>query len=72
MTDEEKLAEEYANKEWTPFRFHDTECYVYNDDIREDVKQAFLAGLKAGTEKARKEIEEDLLKCYSGYPEKEE
>lgn len=28
-------------------------------------------GVQAGYEKARKEIEEELQKCYSGYPEKE-
>lgn len=29
------------------------------------------SGVQAGYEKAKKEIEEELLKCYSGYPEKE-
>jgi len=29
-------------------------------------------GVQAGYEKAKKEIEEELRKCYSGYPEKEE
>ena len=55
MTKEE-LAEEYANKEWTPFRFYDAGCDVYNDDIREDVKQAFLAGLKAGKDMAEADL----------------
>lgn len=27
----------------------------------------FCAGLDAGEEKAKKEIEEELLKCYQGY-----
>ena len=56
MTDEEKLAEEYANNEWTPYSFYDTECCVYNDDIREDIKQAHLAGLKAGKDMAEADL----------------
>lgn len=55
MTDEE-MAEEYANNEWTPYSFYDTECDIYNDDIRDDVKQAFLAGLKAGKDKAEADL----------------
>lgn len=56
MTDEEKLAEEWVNKEWTPFRFYDAGCDVYNDDIREDVKEAYLAGLKAGKDMAEADL----------------
>jgi hypothetical protein len=55
MTDEE-MAKEYA-KPWEA-----SLAYV-------SVKEAYLAGLKAGEAKAKKEIEAELLKCYQGYPE---
>lgn len=35
-------------------------------------EQMYLEGLKAGETKAKKEIEEELLKCYQGYPEEAE
>ena len=43
MTKEQK-AKEYAEKNWTPYDFYDTECNVCNKDIREDVEQAYIAG----------------------------
>ena len=51
MTDKE-MAEEYANKN-VPV---DTFGYRSLDDVHYDVRQAFLAGLKAGRE-TEKEIE---------------
>lgn len=60
MTDEE-MADEYAVKNWG--------CYEKGQTDYKALKQAYLAGLKAGKEKAKKEIEEGLLKCYSGYPQ---
>lgn len=37
-------AEEYSHKKWTPYKFYDSECDIYNDDIREDIQQAYIAG----------------------------
>ena len=46
MTKEEleKEAEEWLSKNWTPYEFYDTECNVYNDDIKDDLIRAHLAG----------------------------
>lgn len=60
MTKEEEMAEQYAVENWEHLEEGQTDYKA--------LKQAFLAGLKAGKEKAKKEIEENLLKCYSGYP----
>lgn len=69
MTDEE-MAEDYLRA---------TVCGEHCANLCEEpcikaerTKKHYLAGLKAGEEKAKKEIEEELLKCYQGYPEKEE
>ena len=51
MTDKE-LAEEYANKE-VPI---DTFGYRSLDDVRYDVRQAFLAGLEAGRDMAETDL----------------
>ena len=56
MTKEEEMAEQYAVENWEHLEEGQTDYKA--------LKQAFLAGLKAGKEKAKKEIEENLLKCY--------
>lgn len=67
MTDKEK-AEEYANKN-VPI---DTFGFRSLDDVHYDVKQAFLAGLKAGKDMAEvdlakaKEIIKDYLTIVKG------
>ena len=60
----EKEAEEYAIENW--------EHYEEGQNDSKALKQAYLAGAEFGYNKAKKEIEEELLKCYQGYPEKEE
>lgn len=54
----EKEAEEYGLKQalW---------CTSDSGDLRD----AFKEGAEFGYNKAKKEIEEELLKCYSGYPQ---
>lgn len=72
MTDEE-MAEEYAKGLCKTCTVDTCRYSIFQTcAIKESIKQAHLAGLKAGEEKAKKEIEEELLKCYQGYPEKEE
>ena len=46
MTKEElwKEAEEWRSKNWIPYDFYDTECNVYNEDIKGDLIIAYLAG----------------------------
>ena len=67
MTDEE-MAEEYANKN-VPV---DTFGYRSLDDVHYDVKQAYLAGLRAGRPQWHKVADGDLPKnendvlVYSG------
>ena len=72
MTDEE-MAEGYKESRRhkcfsTDVRKVQIEYEAYLDNL----KQAFLAGLKAGEAKAKKEIEEALLRCYQGYMEEQE
>jgi hypothetical protein len=58
---EERLISYRKEPKWAGKMFMKDENTCY--------KEGFLAGLKAGEEKAKKEIEAELLKCYSGYPE---
>ena len=51
----EKEAEEWRSKNWIPYDFYDTECNVYNDDIKGDLIIAYLAG----AEPREKQIEID-------------
>ena len=60
MTDRE-LAEEYVTK--------NANHILDINNAFVSSHEAFLAGLKVGKENAKKEIEEDFLKCYQGYPE---
>ena len=60
----EKEAEEYAIENW--------EYYEEGKNDSKALKQAYQRGAEFGYNKAKKEIEEELLKCYQGYPEKEE
>ena len=43
-----------------------------NAELKENEEICFKDGAEFGYNKAKKEIEEELLKCYQGYPEKEE
>lgn len=60
MSDEEKLAEDSFNSKKLLYK-SSIDKYSYID--------GFIAGLKAGEARAKKEIEAELLKCYQGYPE---
>jgi len=62
MTDE-KLAEEYY------YKIYPVTLDIGEEERKEKVMNIFLAGLKVGKEKSKKEIEEELLKCYQGYEE---
>jgi len=45
MTKEElkKEAELFVSEKWTPYDFYDVECNVYNDDIKEDLIETYVA-----------------------------
>ena len=53
----EKEAEEYADRFWG----------ASPSEMRA-IEQAYQKGAEFGYNKAKKEIEEELLKCYQGYP----
>jgi hypothetical protein len=57
----EKEAEEWLSKNWTPYDFYDTECNVYNDDIKDDLIEAYLAGAEQETKELKAQIEK--MKC---------
>lgn len=64
----EKEAEEYAHKNKASggsSSFGDITNY-------HDLRQGFIAGAEFGYNKAKEEIETELLKCYQGYPEEVE
>lgn len=62
MTDKE-MAEEYY------YKTYPVTLNIGEEERKEKVMDIFLAGLKVGKEKGKKEIEEELLKCYQGYEE---
>ena len=64
MTKEEEMAEEWIKEHSGLIGSYKFVKYDYDS-----LKQAFLTGLKVGKENLKKEIEENLLKCYSGYPQ---
>lgn len=59
----EKEAEEFERRKH--YRYEDND---YCGDIADGIKQAYQKGAEFGYNKAKKEIEEELLKCYQGYP----
>lgn len=62
----EKESEEYTNfVKFTKERWHCNEIFYT------DIELAYQKGAELGYNKAKKEIEEELLKCYQGYPEEE-
>ena len=68
MTDEQ-MAEKYFKSVCKDYNEEKERTGVRHYWVGFDLKNAFLAGLKAGEEKTKKEIEEELLKCYRGYQE---
>lgn len=67
MTDTEITGIKMA-EEWVCENGFCSDCNnLTSFDANIEMEKAFLAGLKAGEEKAKKEIEEELLKCYRGY-----
>ena len=57
-------AEEWISKNWTPYDFYDTECNVYNDDIREDLIETYLAGAEPREKRiAELEAQIEKMKC---------
>ena len=62
MTDEE-LAEEYY------YKIYLVTLNIGEEVRKEKVMDIFLDGLKIGKEKGKKEIEEELFKCFQDYEE---
>ena len=73
MTKEElkQEAEEWLSKNWTPYDFYDTECNVYNDDIKEDLIKAYHAGAEP-REKQIAELEATCNKWFEHLKNREE
>ena len=76
MTKEEleKEAEEWLSKNWTSYDFYDTECNVYNDDIKQDLIEGYIAGTEprekriADLERKLEQTEKDLTDYQFNYP----
>jgi hypothetical protein len=73
MTKEEheKEVEEWLSKNWTPYDFYDTECNVYNDDIKDDLIEVYLAGAEP-REKRIAELEKENAELKEMYHESDE
>ena len=79
MTKEEleKEAEVFVSEKWTPYDFYDTECNVYNDDIKENLIETYIAGAElrekriSDLESTNKKISNEFHKLVDSFEKKQ-
>lgn len=64
----EEKGVEYANKQKRITSIHEDSGYSWGQ-VEEGYENGFKDGAEFGYNKAKEEIETELLKCYQGYPE---